>query len=73
MDEHIIEIDQIEDGRVVLVIPSLRLIVMGRTLEEARAWARSAIAYRGVVYEVLATTMQEAAAGGSLARASVKG
>ena len=44
MDERIIEIDQIEDGHVVLVVPSLRMIVMGRTLDEARAWARSAIA-----------------------------
>jgi hypothetical protein len=44
----IIEIDQIEDGHVVLVVSSLRLIVMGRTLEEARAWARSAIAHRGL-------------------------
>ena len=48
MDEHIIEIDQIEDGRVVLVVPSLRLIVIGRTLEEARAWASSAIGCRGL-------------------------
>ncbi len=48
MDEDIIEIDQIEDGHVVLVVPSLRLIVMGRTLEEARAWARSAIGWRGL-------------------------
>ena len=48
MDEHIIEIDQIEDGRVVLVVPSLRLIVLGRTLEEARAWASSAIGCRGL-------------------------
>jgi hypothetical protein len=47
MDEDIMEIDQIEDGHVVLAIPALRLIVMGRTLDEARAWARSAIAYRG--------------------------
>jgi hypothetical protein len=47
MDEEIIEIDQIEDGHVVLAIPSLRLIVIGRTLEEARAWARTAIAHRG--------------------------
>ena len=46
MDEEIIDIDQIEDGHVVLAIPSLRLIVMGRTIEEARAWARSAIAHR---------------------------
>ncbi len=43
MDEHIIEIDQIENGHVALVVPSLQLMVMGRTLEEARAWARSAI------------------------------
>jgi hypothetical protein len=49
MDEHIIEIDQIEHGHVVLVVPSLRLLVMGRTLEEARAWARSAIGYRGLL------------------------
>ena len=49
MDEHMVEIDQIEDGHVVLVVPSLRLIVMGRTLEEARAWARSAIGWRGLV------------------------
>jgi hypothetical protein len=49
MDEHIVEIDQIEDGHVVLVVPSLRLIVMGRTLEEARASARSAIGRRGLV------------------------
>jgi len=44
MDEHIIEIGQIENGRVVLVVSSLRLIVMCRTLEAARAWASSAIA-----------------------------
>jgi hypothetical protein len=49
MDEHIIEIDQIEDGHVVLVVPSLRLIVMGRTVEEARAWATSAMGSRGLV------------------------
>lgn len=48
MDEHIIEIDQIEDGRVVLVVPSRRLIVIGRTLEEARAWANSAMGCRGL-------------------------
>jgi hypothetical protein len=48
MGECIIEIDQLEDGHVVLAIPSLRFIVMGRTLDEAHAWARSAIAYRGL-------------------------
>ena len=48
LDERIIEIDQLEDGHVVLAIPSLRLIVMGRTLDEAWAWASSAIAYRRV-------------------------
>ena len=47
MDE-LIEIDQLEDGHVVLAIPTLRLIVIGRTLDEARAWARSAIAHRGL-------------------------
>ena len=48
MDEYITEIDQVEDGHVVLAIPSLRLVVMGRTLDEARARARQAIAYRVV-------------------------
>ncbi|MBV8715888.1 MAG: hypothetical protein JOZ65_12570 [Chloroflexi bacterium] len=48
MNDHVVEIDQIENGRVVLTIPSLRVIVIGRTLEEARAWTRSALAYRGV-------------------------
>ena len=48
MDEYSIEIDQIEDGHIVLAIPSLRMIVIGRTVEEARAWARSAITYRGL-------------------------
>jgi hypothetical protein len=43
-----IEIDQLEDGHVVLAIRSIRLIVMGRTLDEARTWARLAIAYRGL-------------------------
>ena len=48
MDEDVIPIDQIEDGRVVHAIPALRLIVMGRTLDDARAWPGSAIAYRGL-------------------------
>jgi hypothetical protein len=47
VDENIIETEQIEDGHVVLAIPSLRLIVMGRTLDEARAWARAALEHRG--------------------------
>jgi hypothetical protein len=47
VDENIIEVEQIDDGHVVLVIPSVRLIVMGRTFEEARAWARAAIECRG--------------------------
>jgi hypothetical protein len=54
MNEEIIEIDQIKDGHVVLAIPTLRLIVIGRTLEEARAWARSAIAHRGLSMSVRA-------------------
>ena len=41
MDEHISEIDQIEDGHVVLVVPSLRLMVMGRALADPRACALS--------------------------------
>ena len=54
MDGHIIEIDHIEDGHVVLAVPSLRLIVLGRTLEEAQAWAKSAIGYRGLPARQLA-------------------
>jgi hypothetical protein len=42
------QLSQIEDGHVVRVVPSPRLVVIGRTLEEARAWARSAIGRRGV-------------------------
>ncbi len=44
MDDDTIEIDQLEPGHVVLAIPARHLIVIGRTLEEARAWARSALA-----------------------------
>jgi hypothetical protein len=47
VDEDIIEIDQLEPGHVVLVIPARRLIVIGRTLEEARDWARAVVEGRG--------------------------
>ncbi len=39
VDEDIIEIDQLEDGGALLVVPSLRLILMGRTRWETRTWA----------------------------------
>ncbi len=37
---------QIETGQIVLSIPALRLIVMGRTLREAEEPARAAVAFR---------------------------
>ena len=48
MDECIIEVDQLEDRHVVRAFTSPRLIVMGRTLDEARACSRSANAYRAL-------------------------
>ena len=61
-----IEIEEIEDGHVVLAIPSLRPIVMGSTLEEARAWARSAIAYRGLATNQCAELCSATDVGASL-------
>jgi hypothetical protein len=42
-----VEVEQRYDESVGLTVPALRLIVMGRTLEEAEAWARAAIAFGG--------------------------
>jgi hypothetical protein len=46
MDDDGIEIEQLPDDRVVLLVRALRLLVFGRTLEEARTWATAAIAFR---------------------------
>ena len=46
LDEYDVEVDQRDRERVVLAAPALRLIVFGRTLVEAEAWARAAITFR---------------------------
>ena len=46
LDEYNVEIDEIDPCHVVLVIRALRLIVLGRTLDEAKQLASAAIASR---------------------------
>ena len=46
LDEYAVEIDGSDGQRVVLAIAALRLIVLGRTLDEARALATAAVAFR---------------------------
>ena len=46
LDEYSLEIDTTDHQRVVLAIAALRLLVMGRTLDEARALAKAALAFR---------------------------
>jgi hypothetical protein len=46
MDECNVEIDELHDDVVVLIVPALRLLVFGRTLDEAMARARSSIDFR---------------------------
>ena len=46
LDGYDVEVDQHDRERVVLAVPALRLIVFGRTLDEAEAWARAAITFR---------------------------
>ncbi len=41
-----VEIEDSGSGQIVLSIPALRLIVMGRTLSEAEELARAALAFR---------------------------
>ena len=48
MDGYTIEIDQLHNDVVVLVVPALRLVVFGRTMDEALSHARASIAFRGV-------------------------
>ena len=47
LDEYSIEIEETDHQHVVLIVPSLRLIVLGRTLSEARALANAAITFGG--------------------------
>ena len=46
MDEYSVEIDQLHDDAVVLVVPSMRLVVFGRTMGEALAQVRASIRFR---------------------------
>jgi hypothetical protein len=46
MDEYTVEIDELHDDVVMLAVPALRLLVFGRSTEEAMARARAAIDFR---------------------------
>ena len=46
MDEYAIEIDELHDDAVVLAAPVLRLLVFGRSLEDALSRAKASIGYR---------------------------
>jgi hypothetical protein len=47
LDDYTVEIDETDRQRVVLILPELRLIVLGQTLAEARALANAAITFSG--------------------------
>jgi hypothetical protein len=47
LDDYTVEIDETDHQRVVLIVPDLRLIVLGQTLAEARALANAAITFGG--------------------------
>ena len=46
LDGYRVEIEQIDHQRVVLAIPALRLLVLGRSLDDALERARAAIGFR---------------------------
>jgi hypothetical protein len=46
LDDYIIETDESDQRRVILTVPALHLIVLGQTLDEARALASAAISFR---------------------------
>jgi hypothetical protein len=46
MDGYTVEIDELQDDLVVLVVPALRLLVFGRTLNEAMRRAGASIDFR---------------------------
>jgi hypothetical protein len=47
LDDYTVEIDETHHQRVVLIVPDLRLIVLGQTLAEARVLANAAITFGG--------------------------
>jgi hypothetical protein len=46
MDDYVVEIEVLREDLVVLAVPVLRLLVYGRSLDEAVTRARSSIAFR---------------------------
>jgi hypothetical protein len=46
MDEYSVEIDELHDDVVILAVPALRLLVFGRSIEEAMTRARASIDFR---------------------------
>jgi hypothetical protein len=46
MDEYTVEIDELRDDVVILAVPALRLLVFGRSIEEAMTRARASIDFR---------------------------
>jgi hypothetical protein len=46
LDDYLVEIHESDQQLVVLALPALHLVVMGRTLHEARALAEAAVAFR---------------------------
>ena len=46
MDDYVVEIDELREDLVVLAVPVLRLLVFGRTIDEAMTRAKSSIAFR---------------------------
>ena len=61
LDDYTVEIDETDRRRVVLIVPDLRLIVLGQTLAEARALANAAITFGGGGIERAPTDSQGAA------------
>ena len=45
MDGYTVEIDELHDDSVVLIVRALRLLVFGRTLDEAMARAEASIGF----------------------------
>jgi hypothetical protein len=45
LDDYTVEIDETDPRRVVLIVRTLRLIVLGQTLADARALANAAITF----------------------------
>ncbi len=46
MNGYIVEIDELQDDLVVLVVAPLRLLVFGRTMDEALTRARASVSFR---------------------------